>query len=131
MIHESEIREWLADFLNGYETLDDFEDWLVSTSWNAHLDSTEAAQDLAASIELALMEHSKGHLSDDALVKELESLRDQIPVDVTVTPDLITEQRRPSPRKFSASYARLSPTDLTNLIGKLVSTSSCQTTSIQ
>jgi hypothetical protein len=71
MIAENQIRERVARYLVGEISLDELEDWLVERSWNMHRDSDEAAQKLAAAIELRLAEHSSGHLSDDGLRKEL------------------------------------------------------------
>jgi len=73
MITESQIREHIASFLAGEESLDAFEDWLVQNSWNMHRDSSEAAQQLVAEIELRLSEYSSGHLDEGALRNELRS----------------------------------------------------------
>jgi hypothetical protein len=78
MILEAEIREKLSELLSGRLDLESFEDWLVQHSWNMHLDSDPAAQDLAAGVELALAEHSSGHLSDDELRQELHALPGQV-----------------------------------------------------
>ena len=78
MILEVEIREKLAKVLSGKLDLESFEDWLVQQSWNMHLDSDRAAQELASGVELALAEHSSGHLSDDELRQELHSLLGQV-----------------------------------------------------
>lgn len=71
MIHEDEIRDRLVGYLAGKESLDDFEDWLVARSWNMHRDSSEAAQEMVSAIELALAEHSSGHLSRGELRRQL------------------------------------------------------------
>jgi len=71
MIAEHQIRQWLARFLHGEVSLDQFEDWLVGRSWNMHRDSDEAAQKLASAIELRLAEYSSGHLNDEQLRNEL------------------------------------------------------------
>jgi hypothetical protein len=78
MILESEIRNRLADVLDGDADLDDFEDWLVQNSWNMHLDSHHGAQELASSIELAFAEHSSSHISDHQLRSQLLSLLDNV-----------------------------------------------------
>lgn len=74
MITENQIRESLARYLRREISLDQVEDWLVERSWNMHRDSDEAAQKLAAAIELRLAEHSSGHLSESSLRSELLSL---------------------------------------------------------
>ena len=71
MIAENQIREQLARYLRGELSRDQFEDWLVQRSWNMHRDSVEAAQKLAAAIELRLAEHSSGHLDEPSLRSEL------------------------------------------------------------
>ena len=71
MVAEYQIREWLARYLHGEVSLDQFEDWLVQRSWNMHGDSDEASQKLVAAIELRLAEHSSGHLDDKQLRDEL------------------------------------------------------------
>ncbi len=71
MIAESQIRQWLARFLNKEVSLDSFEDWLVQRSWNMHVDSSGAAQKLASAIELRLAEYSSGHLDLAQLRREL------------------------------------------------------------
>ena len=74
MITESQIRERLFAYLIRDITLNDFEDWLVSQSWNMHLDSDDAAQQLVGAIELRLAEYSDDHLNDTALERELAGL---------------------------------------------------------
>jgi hypothetical protein len=71
MIAEHQIRQWLARFLHGEVSLDQFEDWFVQRSWNMHRDSDDASQKLASAIELRLAEYSSGHLSDEQLHNEL------------------------------------------------------------
>jgi hypothetical protein len=71
MISEPQIREKLGRFLRGDLSLERFEDWLSQKSWNMHKDSSEAAQKLAAALELRLAEYSAGHLSDLTLRDEL------------------------------------------------------------
>ena len=73
MIAENQIRERLIRYLRGETSLDQFEDWLVQRSWNMHRDSDEAAQKLAAAIDLRLAEHSSGHLDESALRDELRA----------------------------------------------------------
>ena len=71
MITELEIRKELSWFLSNQIPLDDFEDWLVSKSWNMHVDSLGAAQKLVSEIELCLSEYSRGHLDFGELRREL------------------------------------------------------------
>jgi hypothetical protein len=71
MIAELEIRKRLIEFLSNPDSLDDFEDWLVSNSWNMHADSSEEAQKLVSEIELRLAEYSDDHIDFDTLRREL------------------------------------------------------------
>lgn len=74
MITEPEIRSQLARFLGNEMSLDQFEDWFVQQSWDAHLNSDESAQKLVYAVELRLAEHSSGHLSQQELRRELIAL---------------------------------------------------------
>lgn len=77
MISESETRERLARYLANEISLDEFEDWLVQASWDAHLDSEQPAQRLAYAIELKLAEFSSGHLREEELREELRLLAEE------------------------------------------------------
>jgi len=72
MVSEFEIREWLSRLVAQEITLDVFEDWFASNTWNIHQQGSGEAQKLAYAVELRLAEHSSGHLSDDDLRRELE-----------------------------------------------------------
>lgn len=74
MVAESVLRQRLASLLSGDVSLDDFEDWFAAASWNAHKDSSPAAQRLIGAIELRLGEYSSGHLSLSELLQELEAV---------------------------------------------------------
>ena len=74
MVTENELRRQLAALINGELSLDEFEDWFTAESWNAHQDSSPAAQRLVGAIELRLDEYSNEHLSSDELNHELEAL---------------------------------------------------------
>jgi hypothetical protein len=78
MIEEREIRQRLVDLLYDQLGLEEFEDWLVQRSWNMHQDSSAGAQSLVSAIELALAEHSSGHLSRKDLFAQLLSFLSQI-----------------------------------------------------
>ncbi len=71
MISAYEIREQIARYLAGQTALDQFEDWLVSKSWNMHQDSDGQSQKLASAIELRLAELSSAHFSEAAFRMEL------------------------------------------------------------
>ena len=71
MVSGSAIREKLAAFFARQIDLDEFEDWLVQSTWNVHQSGDESARELAHAIELRLAEHSAGHLTGEALRREL------------------------------------------------------------
>ena len=71
MIAELEVRKHLVRFLSNEISLDDFEDWLVSKSWDMHQDSAQQAQKLVGAIELRLAEYSESHIDLETLHREL------------------------------------------------------------
>jgi hypothetical protein len=110
MITESQIRQQLFAYLTRDITLNDFEDWLVSQSWNMHLDSDEAAQSLVGAIELRLAEYSDDHLGDDALERELKGLISS-PQKVSIqqshpTEPIVDTAFSGSSRAFSVQFAQ-------------------------
>ncbi len=74
MISENEIQKQLLLFLENQVSLDEFEDWFVLGSWNAHSEDDPSALRMISAIELRLAEHSSGHLSDAQLREELHTL---------------------------------------------------------
>lgn len=74
MITEAQIQEQLFNYLTRQISLNEFEDWLVLNSWNMHRDSSDASQRLVGALELRFGEYSNGHLSDEALERELRGL---------------------------------------------------------
>jgi hypothetical protein len=94
MITESQIREHLANYLAGSESLDSFEDWLVAQSWNMHRDSSEVAQELVNQIELRLSEHSDGLLSEKQLREELYQFLERFIVSIVEIEEVTTRVRR-------------------------------------
>ena len=74
MINENAILEQLSRYLGNQISLDEFEDWFVQSSWNAHRESEPVAFKLVSAIELKLAEHSSGHLSELDLKEEIRAL---------------------------------------------------------
>ncbi len=66
-----EIIARIRNYLTGNESLDDFEDWFVSRSWDVHLTHDLAAADLVAGIELRLAEFSEEHWTEEELQRFL------------------------------------------------------------
>lgn len=71
---DRDIREWLLEYLAGRASLDEFEDWVAQHTWNVHQWGSKNTQDLAASIEARLAEHSGSHINEEALRRHLARL---------------------------------------------------------
>lgn len=63
MALSEDIRERLLSYLAGQSTFDEFENWLVEESWDAHLTDPEGA-DLAYDLKLLIVEHTDGDRSE-------------------------------------------------------------------
>lgn len=105
MLKEDEIRKWLLDYLNEDVTLEAFENWLASASWNMHLNAPQPAQDLAAAIELRLFEYSAKDLSETELRSRLLDIAETTESAVVLTNNAVITLRRAG--GFVASYRDL------------------------
>lgn len=74
MLSDDAIRSQVQRVLDHQLDLEDFEDWLVSQSWDIHKNSSGPAVRLAFAIELRLAEHAQGHLDRRELFRELSEL---------------------------------------------------------
>jgi hypothetical protein len=72
MISGQMIQSHARLYLNGKVSLDDFEDWLLSNSWNAHLDSDSSAVEVYHKIEGSLLDFSSGAIGIDSLHAAIE-----------------------------------------------------------
>lgn len=61
---DMEIRDQLARYLAGEISLQVFEEWFVSHSWDVNRTGNENAVELVYKIELRLAEFSKGHRTE-------------------------------------------------------------------
>ena len=107
MLSESEIRNQLVRFLAGEISLDEFEDWFVQKSWDAHGGSDPSTQRLASAVELRLAEHSSGHLSEVDLQDELRPFVSQYSVSVSLTAHPITLVSTGASNSFTFRVAQL------------------------
>jgi hypothetical protein len=64
---ENKLRKKLASYLLGKISLEDFEDWFVSASWNVSQSKNHVAINLVYEIELWLSEYSDGFRSENEL----------------------------------------------------------------
>ncbi len=87
MIDEQEVRDKLSALVSNDLSLDDYEDWLVSKSWNMHRDSHPDAQRLVWSIESLLSENASNRLDDQQLRKRFKALLDNRVVTASIAPD--------------------------------------------
>ena len=74
MLSEHEFYDRVQDLLRNRSSIDDFEGWLVSESWNMHILASPIAQRLASSVELRLAELGQGNLQEDEFRRELREL---------------------------------------------------------
>jgi hypothetical protein len=81
MVSSAQIREELIDQLIGRISLEDFEAWLVSSSWDMPAYGWNEAKELVAEIQLRLAEFSLGQISERQLRDELlKFVRDSVMV---------------------------------------------------
>jgi len=74
VVSATDIREQLVRLLRAEISVQQFEDWLVPATWDAHKSSDREAEDLADEVELNLSEYSGGDLSRAELVGRLSAL---------------------------------------------------------
>lgn len=66
------MRSRLASYLEGKNSLGEFQEWFIPAAWN--IESDNDAELIAGEIELRLAEYTSGHLSDSELRAELLAL---------------------------------------------------------
>jgi hypothetical protein len=71
MITINEIRNQLASYLVGETPFEPFEDWLITNSWNMHLDSSQDAQELIHEINASIYEYLDGYIDEARLERQL------------------------------------------------------------
>ena len=71
---EREIRSCLAEYVTGQATFEEFNDWFAPILWEVEDRGEPAATDLAYRIEGAVAEYSAGHLTEEDLRREMESI---------------------------------------------------------
>jgi hypothetical protein len=63
----AEIRQELRRYLAGELPIAEFTDWFIPILWDAAEGNNEAAADLAAHVDLLLIEYSNGDWTEDQL----------------------------------------------------------------
>lgn len=108
MISQAEVRRQLISYLKSSISLADFEDWLVSKSWNMHLSSDKDTIDLVDDIELSLAEYSNSYLTMHDLHMRLWEIAKKIvtslPADVALHPKYF-KNASSSHQTFPVSFA--------------------------
>jgi hypothetical protein len=75
MVTVSQIKIQIRRLLDHERSLDDFNQWLASNSWNITKEQPNSkARAMTGEIELALAEYSEGHLSMHDLRERLSAL---------------------------------------------------------
>ena len=74
---DAEIRGWLARYLGGEVSLQEFEDWLIPVAWSLDPEGHSAAEDIAYEIELRLAEFTNNHWTEPELRDMLRPLAAQ------------------------------------------------------
>lgn len=69
-----QIREQLSRYLAHEISLDQFQDWFVSSTWSVHQTANEIAIELSDEIELRLAEFSNGDWTAEELRAQLKHL---------------------------------------------------------
>lgn len=106
MLSAEEIRKRLADYILRETPLDEFEDWLVSSSWDVRQTSPVDAQKLVFQVESRLSEYSGDHISEDALRRALTELIQSVEVVIGGSPPIL-DVRTGSSQSFSSTPAEL------------------------
>jgi hypothetical protein len=74
MVNASDIRSSIGEFLAGDRSFDEFENWLISHTWNIHKLGDVESQVLAYSVELRIAEFNADALSLSELRSELQNI---------------------------------------------------------
>lgn len=74
MVNAFEIRQRLAEYLQGIISLRQFEDWFVPATWDIHKSNDPESEALTDEIESNLSEYTGGQLSRHDLEKALSDL---------------------------------------------------------
>lgn len=76
----------LLDYLKGSFALRDLKAWLASETWNIHATEDPNLISLVGRIDLAIAEHSLGHISREEMREEFSSILEiQLPKSLLVT----------------------------------------------
>jgi hypothetical protein len=86
-----EIRERVANYLQGKSTLAQFEDWFVPVAMSVEEATNPSAAELAYTIELYLAEYSSGHRTEaelaDLLRREVTTYSRQLTIPADLAKD--------------------------------------------
>lgn len=74
MVEEKEVQDKLSEVVSDQLSLEQFENWLSSYSWNMHRDSSRDAVDLISSVHLLLSERDDQIFDEQSLKQEFLKL---------------------------------------------------------
>lgn len=73
----------MTQYLDSKLSLQEFQEWFASATWDVDRSENISAQDLAYAIELRLAEYTSGHLPEDELRQELYPFVESYTVNVS------------------------------------------------
>ena len=88
MITQAQIRRQIISYLRNSISLSDFEDWLLTQSWNMHRDSDADSMALVADVTMLLTRYSDSHLTDRELRLRFFDLVNRVVANFSVEPNL-------------------------------------------
>jgi len=74
-----DVRDHLAVYLGGEESLDEFKGWVIGALLDAEQQNDTAAEELVYDIMLPMAEESGGYIAEDRLREALHPLLDPAP----------------------------------------------------
>jgi hypothetical protein len=77
---DTQIRQQLASYLSGSQSLEEFEDWLALNTADVRFANNEAAEDLTYSLELLFAEFTSGHRDEQDLKQTFSEVLEKYPV---------------------------------------------------
>lgn len=106
MAVETQIREWIARYLQGEVSLRELEEWLIPATWDISADDA-SAWILTHTIQLVLAERARGHLDDLDLRARLRDLSEHValgaPSLLSTATSAVTQRPQLVPSRFSAA----------------------------
>jgi hypothetical protein len=87
-----EIYAWIARYLRGAATVEEFEDWFVPATWDVDRSGNSAAREIADAVSGALVELSAGEIDDAHFKSELEALASKRTARIRIFTAFVSDQ---------------------------------------